>query len=84
MGQNPYKFDLTVKGQRRIRIMNVRDKSSHGKPMSKHKKVRSRTRICTDRQTDKVIEQALTTFIFFSKTTGPIPTTQFTKHLLSE
>ena len=28
--QNPYKFDLEVKGQRRIGIMNVRDTSFHG------------------------------------------------------
>ena len=112
----PYKFDLEVKVQGCIRIMNVLDTSSHGdrpicqiwyanvkanrsyrsymktwqkplnltlrskvniesgswmyathclmvihpcakygKPMSNHKKVMGRTRICTDRRTDRVI-----------------------------
>ena len=32
--QKPYKFDLQVKGQRRIRIRNGRDISAHGdRPM---------------------------------------------------
>ena len=60
-GYENSKFHLEVKGQRRIQIMNVRDTSSHGDtPMCqiwqanvKPKKVMGRTRICTDRQTDK-------------------------------
>ena len=57
--QGPHKFDLKVKVQGHIRIMNVRDISSkcakYGKPMSNQKKVMGRTRICTDRRTDRVI-----------------------------
>ena len=48
--QKPYKFDLEVKVQVRIWIMNVRDTSSngakpiskYGRPMLNHLKVRSR------------------------------------------
>ena len=59
--QKPYKFDLKVKVQGCIWIMNVRDTLSHGNtPMSqiwlanvKPKKVMGWTRICTDRWTDR-------------------------------
>ena len=61
--QKPYKFDLEVKVQGRIWIMNVLDTSSYGDtPMCqiwlanvKPKKVMGRTPICTDRRTDRVI-----------------------------
>ena len=53
------KFDLEVKVQGRIWIVNARDTSSYGgtprakygNPVSNHKKVMGRKRICTDRQT---------------------------------
>ena len=59
--KKPYKFDLKVKIQGPIWTMNVRDTSSHGDtPMCqiwlakvKPKKVMGRTRICTDRRTDR-------------------------------
>ena len=56
----PYKFDLHVKGQCSVGIMNVCDILSHsdttmyhvyGMPMSIKENVSGQTRICTDRQT---------------------------------
>ena len=57
---NTGKFDLKVKVQGGIWILNVRNKSSHGdhpcakygKPMSKKKIVIGQTQICTDGQTE--------------------------------
>ena len=54
--QNPSKFDLEVKVQCRIGIMNVRDTSSNGDTLicqiwEANVKPRGRTRICTDRRT---------------------------------
>ena len=57
----PSKIDLEVKGQRRIRIINERNISSHSdRPMCqkvyanvKTKRVTGWTRICTDRQKNR-------------------------------
>ena len=58
--QKPYKFDIEIKVQGRIGIMNLRDTClmvihpivKHGKPMSNNRKVMGGTQICTDRRTD--------------------------------
>ena len=47
------KFHLELKGQRRIRIINIRDTSSQ----SQTKKVVGRTQICTDNRTDRQIDK---------------------------
>ena len=60
VGHKPYKFDLEVKCQRRIRIMNVRDTLSHSDtPMSQIRYAYAGQESAQTDQTDRLIPMYL-------------------------